>query len=342
MEVYEREFLVSKIILGKSILKIKEDLVLIVEPLTTEKNFFAQKAYKNAYDDAFFSGVYTRKEMLSILEETGIWTEEEEKELKRLSQVLDSLKVRLFDNFNYPLAKEIRIEIKKEERNQARLHETKHCNDHLDCEGIASYSRWNWIIENNTFYEDGTQYDFSEVDTSTVLRYYHQSKASQEEIREVSRTDPWRGIWFSCGKSPKEAFQRPPNQLSDEQFQLIEWSSLYDNIAESSEPPSDAVIKDNYALDGWLIKERKKREKERLNSKYADINAKHQDADEVFIVARTDEEAQEIYELNDAESKFVIKTRTEELANKGEPIHIRNFRDQKVKAMNQANAKFGK
>ena len=71
MEVYEREFLVSKIILGKSILKIKEDLVLIVEPLTTEKNFFAQKAYKNAYDDAFFSGVYTRKEMLSILEETG-------------------------------------------------------------------------------------------------------------------------------------------------------------------------------------------------------------------------------------------------------------------------------
>ena len=110
MEVYEREFLVSKIILGKSILKIKEDLVLIVEPLTTEKNFFAQKAYKNAYDDAFFSGVYTRKEMLSILEETGIWTEEEEKELKRLSQVLDSLKIRLFDNFNYPLAKQIRTD----------------------------------------------------------------------------------------------------------------------------------------------------------------------------------------------------------------------------------------
>ena len=61
MELHEREFLVSKIILGNFRLKIKKDLVLIVPPLTVKQNFLSQQAYKEAYDDALFSGVYTRK-----------------------------------------------------------------------------------------------------------------------------------------------------------------------------------------------------------------------------------------------------------------------------------------
>ena len=260
MELHEREFLVSKIILGYFVLKIKKDLVLIVPPLTVKQNFLSQEAYKQAYDDALFSGVYTRKEMLEILKENGVWTKEQEDKMQENSLVLDRLKERFFDNFFLPASKDIKKEIKQLEREQLRLHETKHANDHLDCEGIASYSRWSWMIENNTFYESGEKYAFEDVDVSTVLRYYHQERIPQEKIRELARTSPWRNIWANCNQIPKDAFDRKPNELSEHQTSLLDWTRLYDNISESAEPPKEAIINDDYALDGWLIKQRNKRD----------------------------------------------------------------------------------
>tara|TARA_R110000765_G_scaffold199492_2_gene305084 strand:+ start:180 stop:1202 length:1023 start_codon:yes stop_codon:yes gene_type:complete len=340
MELYERESLVAKIVLGNSRLRIKKDLTLIVYPLTIEKNFLAQETYGDSYDDALFSGVYTRNEMLKILKESDVWTEEQDKELLEIADDLDKLKVRFFDNFFLPISKEIRKEIQDLEREQSRLHEIKHANDHLDCEGIASYSRWSWIIENSTFCEDGEPYDFSHVDASTVLRYYHQNRTPQEKIRELARTLPWRNIWSNCNQIPKDAFSRKPNELSEEQSALLDWTRLYDNIAESSEPPEEAVIKSDYALDGWLIKQKNKREKERMKSKHEGVNNKHHNADEVFVMSRSKEESKEIYELNDAQSRMVVKSRAEELKD-GEAINYRDFKDVKAKTMNEANAKFG-
>ena len=341
MELHEREFLVSKIILGNFRLKIKKDLVLIVPPLTVKQNFLSQQAYKEAYDDALFSGVYTRKEMLQILKESGVWTEEQEQEMEKNSLVLENLKERFFDNFFLPASKKIKEEIKQLEKEQLRLHEIKHANDHLDCEGIASYSRWSWMIENNTFYESGEKYDFEDVDVSTVLRYYHQERTPQEKIRELARTTPWRNIWSNCNQIPKDAFDRKPNELSEEQSSLLDWTRLYDSISESAEPPEEPIINDDYALDGWLIKQRNKRKKEATESKYSSLNHKHQGADEVFVVANTKKEAKEIYELNDAESRLMIKARMEEVKEHG-PTRYQDFRDVKVTAMNKANAKFGK
>lgn len=340
MELYERESLVAKIILGNSRLRIKKDLTLIVYPLTVEKNFFAQETYGDSYDDALFSGVYTRKEMLKILKERKVWTEEQDEELSEIANSLDKLKERFFDNFFLPVSKQIRKEIQDLEREQLRLHEIKHANDHLDCEGIASYSRWSWIIENSTFCEDGKPYDFSHVDASTVLRYYHQNRTPQEKIRELARTLPWRNIWANCNQIPKDAFNRNPNELSEEQSALLDWTRLYDNIAESSEPPEEAVIKDDYALDGWLIKQKNKREKERMKSKHEGVHGKHHNADEVFVMSHSKQEAKEIHELNDGYSKMIVKSRTEELKD-GEAINYRDFKDVKVKTMNEANAKFG-
>ena len=343
MELYERESLVAKIILGDSRLRIKKDLTLIVYPLTIEKNFLAQETYGDSYDDALFSGVYTRKEMLKILKENDVWTEEQDEELSKIADDLDKLKERYFDNFFVPISKNIRRSIQDLEREQSRLHEIKHANDHLDCEGIAAYSRWSWIIENSTFCEDGEPYDFSHVDASTVLRYYHQNRTPQEKIRELARTLPWRNIWVNCNQIPKDAFNRKPNELSEEQSGLLDWTRLYDNIAESSEPPEEVIIKDDYALDGWLIKQKNKRSKERIESKYSNLNAKHPNADEIFIVANTEKEINEIYELNDAESKFMIKSRMAEIdeLKDGESIGYQSFKDVKVKNMNKANAKFG-
>ena len=74
---------------------------------------------------------------------------------------------------------------------------------------------------------------------------------------------------------------------------------------------------------------------------YSGLDDKHQGADEVFVMARTKEEAKEIYELNDIESKVAIKSRMEEVKNK-KSVNYQDFKDVKIKVMNEANAKFGK
>ena len=343
MESYEREYFLSKVMLGYSRLKIKKDLVLIVRPLTVEQNFFAQEAFKVAYDDALFSGVYTRKQMLKIMVEQGVWSPEQKKEYNVLDKNIENFKVKLYESFYVPeLVRKITKEIRFLESEQSRLHEIRHANDHLDCEGIASYSRWSWFIENSTFCEDGSPYDFSDVDVSTILRYYNQNKIPQEKLRELGRTSPWRIIWSNSNKIPKDAFGIEVNNFTEEQSMLLEWTRLYDSIAESPDAPAERIIENDYALDGWLIKEKRKRDKDRNTERLDGLANKHQGADEVFIVARSKEEREQIYSLNSGQAEFNVKKRMDEISKSDKPIKLEKFTDVKLKAMNQANAKFGK
>tara|TARA_R100001082_G_scaffold108477_1_gene83754 strand:- start:2334 stop:3362 length:1029 start_codon:yes stop_codon:yes gene_type:complete len=342
MELYEREHLLSKVMLGYSRLKIKKDLTLIVRPLNAEQNFFAQEAFKEAYDDALFSGVYTRKEMLEIMTNQGVWSKQDDHELSSLQKRVEDLKVKLYDSFYVPaLVKQIKEAIKATESEQSRLFEKKHSNDHLDCEGIASYSRWNWIIENTTFFEDGIPYDFSHVDPSTVLRYYHNNSIPQEKIRELARTNPWRSTWHYSKQTPKDVFNKNPSEFSSDQKQLLEWTSLYDNLAEAAESPHERIVQDDDALDGWLIKQRIKRDKEHNNERLDGLAGRHQGADEVFIMARSKEERQQIHDLNGAQGKFNVKKRMDEINKSDRPMKIEEFTDVKISTMNKAKAKFG-
>ena len=64
------------------------------------------------------------------------------------------------------------------------------------------------------------------------------------------------------------------------------WSSLYDNIQESPDCPSNEVINDDDMLDGWMIIQKRNREQAKLQkdaeNKFG--NKKISNADEVFIV----------------------------------------------------------
>ena len=183
---------------------------------------------------------------------------------------------------------------------------------------------------------------FSNVDVSTILRYYNQNKTSQEKLRELARTSPWRIIWSNSNKIPKEAFGIEVNEFTEEQSMLIEWTRLYDNIAESPDAPIDRIIQNDYALDGWLIKEKRKRDKERSNERLDGLANKHQGADEVYIVARSKEEREQIYSLNSGQAEFNVKKRMDEIKKSDRPMKLEEFTDIKIKAMNEAKAKFGK
>ena len=342
MELYEREFLLSKILFGSTVITIG-DLVLHINPLTIKQNLSAQEVFRKSYEEALFSGVFTRKEMLELMLEQEVWSEEQETLLDKNKRSIEDLKLKLYEHFLRPSVREsIRVEVRGAEKKQIKLFETKHQNDHLDCEGIATYSRLNWVIENTTTYEDGTPYEFDELSVTKIL----QLKADIDQIetdqyREIARTEPWRSIWANSDKDPLKAFQANAFELTPQQDQLTSWSRLYDNIGEAHEPPQDSVIKDDDAIDGWLVKQQREREREQNKFRLDGLDEKHPNADEVFIVAQSKEEIAEINNLNDPVTKMVMENRLDQVEKSKKPVDYHKFKDVQIRAMNEANSKLG-
>ena len=344
MELYEREFFLSRILFGSTIIEANDNLLLYVHPLTIGQNILAQRLFKRVYDEALLSGAFTRKQMLEIMVKQGLWSEEKEEAIEKNKDLLEDSKIKLYDNFLRPEVRErIREELREIEKGQIKLFEQKHESDHLDCEGIATFSRWNWIVENTTTYEDGTPYDFNEIDIASVLRTHNKQNLNPEQLRELARTDPWRTIWIHSNKNAEAVFKRNPSELSDEQELLLGWSRLYDTVGEAHEPPPDGVIEDDDALDGWLAKAKRKREKEQNKFKLDGFDEKHQGADEVYIMANSPQEASEIHNLNDDYGKLVKEQRSKKVkikSKKGKGMDYHKFHDVKIRKLNEANARF--
>ena len=342
MESYEKEYFLSKILLGYKIVEYR-DLVLHIHPPNIKQNFLAQKIFKETYEEALLSGVFTRKEMLDFMIEQGVWSKEHEDLIKKNLKLMEDAKVEIYKNFAIAGKREAhRATLKDLENKQKNLYTTKHQNDHADCQGLATFARWNWLIENTTTYEDGTPYDFSKLGVGHVLRLSSQETLESYEFREIARFGNWQVMWANSGSNPERVFNKPATQLTTEQQELVSWTRLYDNIGEATEPPPDEVVNDDDALDGWLISTRRKREKLLKQQKLDGLTDKHQGADEVMLVANTREEVEEVYGLNDGESRMAVKSRMEELENSGgKNIKYHEFRDQKIKILNERNEKFG-
>ena len=346
MELYEREFFLSEILFGSKMIKINEDTTIYLNPLTIEQNVYAQRVFKRAYDEALLSGVYTRKEMLEILEEQGVWTKKEEDLLKKGVKQIEDLKLSIYENFLRPSKRESsRKELRELEKQQMALLEKKSSSNHLDCQGIATYARLNWIIENTTTYKDGTPYSFEELDITKVLKYSNNDNFDNSDYREIARKEPWRSLWVNSNKDAEKVFRKPAFELTQEQSNLLSWTRLYDNVSEAHESPSDDIVEDDDALDGWLIKQRRERDKERSQTKLAGIEGSHNNAEEVFVMTHSKEEAEEIDVLNDPRGKWVKQSRMKalkEATDEGKDgIKYENFPDVRQKIMNEASKKFG-
>jgi hypothetical protein len=164
-----------------------------------------------------------------------------------------------------------------------------------------------------------------------------ENKISEKDFREIARTDPWRSIW-SCRKTEGSLFGVPTVDLTDEQRSIIIWSTLYDNIYDHPNCPLEEVVKDDDMIDGWLILQRREREKKQGKVQVEDFinNDKIRNSGEVFIVAQTKEDAKKIDSLNDDQAKITRKQRLKYLNEKGH-VDESQMPDTKMQLQMQAN-----
>ena len=118
------------------------------------------------------------------------------------------------------------------------------------------------------------------------------------------------------------------------------WSRMYDNIQESTDCPSEDVIEDDDMLDGWFLIQQKKRDKEKAESDFDKMNnSKLKNADDIFIMAGSQKDAEKIDSMNDINGKMTKKERAAALRRKGS-MGQHEFRDENLKLRQQSNQQF--
>ena len=114
---------------------------------------------------------------------------------------------------------------------------------------------------------------------------------------------------------------------------------MYDSAYENPERPSDEVIDDDNLFDGWMASARKEGEKERSRQEVDKLlgskGGGHSNADNVFVVANSPEEADKIKEMNDLNARVKMNQREKAVIDKG-TVDEHNLPDVKMELRNQA------
>ena len=318
MEDIYYEKVLNRIIQGRLRLRLG-DLVLFIDEPSKEIIEESFDIYEDTHKTAFFSGVYVEQEVLEILLMNDMWSPLDDKQAKDIEKEIEDLKVKAFKSFfNKQKLAAFKRQIRHKEREIIKLKTKKHQFDHLTCDGVANFARKCWLTQRTTKTKSGEPYNFKEVSISSVLDMVAQNEILPETFRKLARSHPFRGMW-NLSKKTGDLFGGSAIDIDKNKLALISYAQMYDNVYENPESPKDEIIEDDDCLDGWFIVQRRKQEKEKKKAEADALisNEKIANSSEIFLMAQTQEEVNNIYDLNDPLSRGKIKQREHQIASEG-------------------------
>ena len=302
----------NKILSGNILVQTRNNILTVRQPDATTR-YLADFFCEQVYQDAFSENIYLQEELEELIIENGWWTQDEEDELKQIPKDIEQMKLDYFNSFLRDSVKDlIKKGVRKKEDRFEELTKDKYMFFNYTCESLKSQAYTMYILEHCTFYENGDKISLEDVSIHTLYVKYNAEILDDKEIREISQSYDWRMIWNSA-KESREIFPFPACDLTDMQKSLISWTRMYDSVYESMETPSDDIIEDDYAIDGWFIAQRRKREDDRKDS---DSNSLPQSA-EVFVPVSNKKEADRVHNMNTQEAKNILKSKSKEIEEKG-------------------------
>ena len=302
----------NKILSGNILVQTRNNILTVRQPDATTR-YLADFFCEQIYEDAFSKNIYLQEELEELIIENGWWTQDEEDELKQIPKDIEQMKLDYFNNFLRDNVKDlVKKGIRKKEDRFEELTKNKYMFFNYTCESLKSQAYTMYILEHCTFYENGDKISLEDISIHALYGKYNAEMLDDKEVREASKSPSWRMIWNSA-KESREIFPCPACDLTDMQKSLISWTRMYDSVYESMETPSDDVIEDDYAIDGWFTAQRRKRDDDRKGSE----SNKLPDAAEVFVPVSNNKEAARVYDMNTQKGKGIIKSTSKEIEEKG-------------------------
>ena len=311
MQFDEREFFIAKIMSNYIIIRTKRGVLRLYIPdvgIIYEANELIQNLDKEAL------GMLSNDEILQVLFNRGLWSTAEEEQLEKvIPDNLEKLKIGLYESmFQSNKQNLIRQYIAKTNEECHRLYTKRHRYDHITFEGYKTYLKNFYIVSKSARYRD-KRVNWTKFDINEIMVLYYQDILPSFIIRELARTTPWLAYW-STMKIEGKLFSS--KSLTLNQLQLIQWSLNYESAHESMDCPLEEVFEDDDMFDGWVLIQRKKISTEKRKH-IVESKVKASNADEVFIVADTLEDAKAINVLNDPQASMIKQARIKQIQNQG-------------------------
>lgn len=304
---------INSIISGTIVLKIGRDYIY-VSPFSAQDKTFADFFSQEVYDDAILDGIWTQAEAEEYLINNGYLSKDYEEEIKSIEERIEQMKVDYFNHFyNSQTKNYIKKNIEKQQEKQLNLHNKKYALYDKTCEYLKQYCFNSYVLQKNSFLMDG---GLAHEKISVQLihsKYTATLNDILSKIRDVAKNEKWKSRWYGL-KDKSFANQ----DLTEFQLSVISWSIYYEGINQSLERPSDDIIADDIALDGWsILQSRKRKEEEKKRNAESMLPKNISNANEVFIPARNQKEAEDIFSLNDGQGKARINSIRQDLQKYG-------------------------
>lgn len=272
----------------------------------------------NLLYNSIINDEFNKKDALDILEKLGQWNKEFESEIEEhIPRVIEDLKLEIYQHFNCDKNKVILLKQKLEKVKDRlmKLLSIKHSLNEYTIEGLAEKEKTLFLIRKCCKLKDKT--------AESLLNTFYENQLSDSVIRQICKSPEWSLKW-NVMKKGLTVFS---GNINSEQELLLRWSSIYENIYENEECPSEDIINDDDALDGWMIWQKRealrKKGIEGLESRIKDKNAQ-----EVYlpinphhpIINPTEEDikkGKEIDLLNSPEAIQLKRSRFEQIQKKG-------------------------
>lgn len=306
-----------------------------------EAELYAQEEYENNK----FNDWITEDNIIDSLVSMGIWTYNGDDNLKSLEKQIEDHKVDLYKNFLNPTKlKTLRRTLSNIKNTYNSLYNTRHFLDQFTVNGYSQYLKNQYILIHSLYTINNKKVFESMEDTDYKLLTSLSNIVSENTIdisvfREIARNDIWKNYWSA---NSDNLFDKSVINWTDEQKTLVVLTKMYDSAYQHPECPPDQVFEDDDMFDGWMIIQKRENEKNRNKSRTEKIleGKKLDKAGEVYIVASSKEEAKNIYDLNDNNSRHIIREREAFIRNSTNEVEVSALPDIQRELTIQNNQQF--
>jgi hypothetical protein len=307
----EIEFYISRILSGFLIFFYNNERYELQYPnchLKYESNLI----YNNIINDEKYGEWIREENLIRVLIMLGLWTQETEKTIGQIEKQIENLKVDLYNNIlNKTMQTKIRNNLRSKEEQLNRILNIKQEFLGNTLEGYAASIKNEYIVCNTLYKNKRLVFNIDDVKSSSSYQYFNNliNEVNQHMIpikvyKAIARSHTWRSYW-NCNKN--NVFNKQVIDWTDEQRSLINITKMYDNIYEHPECPDDKIIEDDDVLDGWLIVQKRKIAKAKVQQTIDSSNPKLKNAQEVFVMASDQDSREEVFGLNSGEALHRMK-----------------------------------
>lgn len=308
------EKLLYRILLGYYYIYVDNKKYKVITPNLSIK-YESELFYDNIIEEnKFDQRLLTLKEIEKYLITNGVWNLEYDAKIKELENQTDDIKVDIYLNFyNASKKKFLEKNLESVKKILSQLYEKKNCLNHLSIEEYALFLKNEFILA-NCIYNTNNELVFNYHEN---LDYLYFQKFIQEimpniinhkDLRDLAKTELWKS-YASSSKIEVDILT-----INDDYKLLISFHNMFHNIRQHPECPSEDIISDDNALDGWCINQNRKAEKDKKKQSILDkvggsgnkSKGKGQE-EHIFVFTNNEDEIKAINDLNDTEHKIFKK-----------------------------------